>query len=221
MEIEAPAAQEPGDLEAETATAPSKSRNEVLYFPTCGTDDARPDGCWVALAAPADCVLWWDRGAPRPSETINWSGACDDTLRASGRGTLEWRDWSESGELIEGKQHGHWIERSSDGYIREGPYVDGKRHGHWVERWADGDEWEGPYVDGKRHGRWALRYGNGWVFEGPFVNGKQHGHWAVRSPDGYMSEGLYVDSKMHGRWVTRYSSGRTEVIEYRHGEWVD
>ena len=56
LELEAPATQEPDSAEAETATAPSGSRNQVLYFPTCGTDDAEPDSCWVALSSPAECV---------------------------------------------------------------------------------------------------------------------------------------------------------------------
>ena len=56
MEVEAPAARELGGTETEAAAAPSKSRNQVLYFPTCGTNDAKPDGCWLALSSPSECV---------------------------------------------------------------------------------------------------------------------------------------------------------------------
>ena len=244
MEMQSGAGQAPTGQTAETATAASKSRNEVLYFPTCGTDDARPEGCWLALAAPTDCVLWWDRGAPRPSETVSWSGACDDTLRASGWGTLKWRDLNQSGELVEGKKHGQWVERHTGGGVREGPYVDGERHGHWVERSADGNVFQGPYVKGEKQGQWVMRFAAGdvwagpymdnlrhglWrmqtaerdVFEGPIVDGKQHGHWVLRFADGDVWEGSYVEGKRHGRWVTRHSSGGTGVKEYRHGKRVD
>ena len=175
MEVETPAAQESGGTEAESATAPNKSRNEVLYFPTCGTDDARPDGCWLALAKPADCVVWWWGAHRFPDAEGTWSGVCDDTLRASGRGALKLRHsyvtWSDSGELVEGRRHGRWVTRTRsryDGELRgvdaEGPYVDGKRHGHWIERFLSaGTVKEGPYMDGQMHGRWVRTYSDGFT----------------------------------------------------------
>ena len=135
MEVDAPAAREPGGTEAETATAPSKSRNEILYFPTCGTDDAWLDGCWLALASPANCVLWWTL---RPDATVTWSGTCDDTLRASGRGMLKTSARESSGELVEGKEHGHWVIRWWDGEVWEAPYVHGVWHGRLVRQYPDG-----------------------------------------------------------------------------------
>ena len=138
MEGEAPAATESDSAEAETATSPSGSRNQVLYFPTCGTDDARPDGCWLALSSPAECVFWW-HSEPDAMLTWSWSGECDDTMRASGRGTLDW----------------------GNGNAGEGPFVDGKLHGHWVVRLADGIVQEGSYLDGKLHGRWRVQLTDG------------------------------------------------------------
>ena len=243
MEVGTPTAQESGGTEAETATASSKSRNEVLYFPTCGTDDARPDGCWLALTSPAECVMWTD--ALSDKRALTWSGGCDDTLRASGRGTLKGGDRSESGEFVEGKQHGQWVAREvwkfededvvipnmTMTFTEEGPYVDGERHGLWIERTQSDDGitsvGEGFYVDGEKHGHWVTRSSNGNLWEGPYVDGKQHGRWVenIRLDDegtyGWDSDGPYVEGRRHGRWTTRYiDSGSIEVQEYRHGEVV-
>ena len=144
VEFEEPAERESDGTEAETTTAPKRSRNQVLYFPTCGTDNAEPDGCWLALAEPAECVIWvphhwnYERDWPRYS----WSGECDDTSRAFGRGTLkpdrteddgEWYS-SGTGETVEGVMQGHWVWWYSDEHSLEGPYVDGLEHGRWIGR---------------------------------------------------------------------------------------
>ena len=242
-EVEALAAREPSGTEAESTTASSKSRNEVLYFPTCGTDDARPDGCWLALTSPAECVVWTDVLSDK--RALTWSGGCDDTLRASGRGTLKGDDRSESGEFVEGKQHGQWVAREvwkfededvvipnmTMTFTEEGPYVDGERHGLWIERTQSDDGitsvGEGFYVDGEKHGHWVTRSSNGNLWEGSYVNGKEHGRWVenIRLDDegthGWDSEGSYVAGKRHGRWTTRYiDSGDTTIEEYRNGELV-
>ncbi|MDE0443898.1 MAG: peptidoglycan-binding domain-containing protein [Gammaproteobacteria bacterium] len=161
VEFEEPAqrGQEPESAEAETATAPSLSRNQVLYFPTCGTDDAEPDGCWVPLTSPAECVYWWPI-----SETVahgdlvpwwydapyTWSGECDNTSRATGLGTLDWETdfgignethLNESGEFVEGRRQGHWVIRLNfvgQIAVSEGPYVNGLRHGRWRTQGFDG-----------------------------------------------------------------------------------
>ena len=146
-EMEAPAAPRPAAADGEPAqwqgTAP---RPRALYFPTCGTEDAAPDGCWRELASPAGCLVWWNR---RNLGSLTWSGACDDTSRASGQGELKWDLKNEilstvsfSGELSEGTQSGHWVERIRVEAvpdevltsISEGSYMDGKRHGRWVSR---------------------------------------------------------------------------------------
>ena len=78
-------------------------------------------------------------------------------------------------------EHGHWVVRTADGGVQEGPFVDGKKHGHWVLRVADGGVQEGPFVDGKKHGHWVVRFADGSVQEGPYVDGKRHGHWVLRA----------------------------------------
>ena len=50
--------------------------------------------------------------------------------------------------------------------------LDGKKHGHWVERFLNGQVNEGPWVDGERHGRWVFRSSDGNTETLTFVNGK-------------------------------------------------
>ena len=159
VEFEEPTEREPGGTEAETTTAPSGSRNQVLYFPTCGTDDAKPDGCWVALTSPAECVYWWpisetvaygDLVAWWYDDPYTWSGECDNTSRATGRGMLDWETdfgignethMNESGEFVEGRRQGHWVIRLNfvgQMAVSEGPYVNGLRHGRWRTQDLDG-----------------------------------------------------------------------------------
>ena len=205
MEMRPSAGQPPVGSEAGSKPRSSGARNQVLYFParlTCGTDEETPEGCWAELSSPAGCFVWAWPSSERFSwsgKTLSWSGECDEnTSMAYGRGTLkpDWADNEFTGELVYGKRQGHWVVRYSNGTEWEGPYVDGKRQGRWVSRQTDVTVWY-YYVDGER-GRSVLRFSDGTVAEGRFVDGKQH-----------------------GRWEYRYADGRTEVMEYRHGEQVD
>ena len=226
------AASEPGEWRG---TAPQP---QILFFPTCGTDDATPDGCWRELSEPAGCVIWssyhWD--SP-PEERPSWSGQCDwnEDNRAYGQGTLkDERGFTKTGELVAGMRQGHWVYRPADGdHVDEGPYVDGKRHGRWVWRGAGGSVVEGPYVDGKEHGEWVIKYrwkdDEGRVSsmdeEGPYVDGKKHGEWVKRWSHGEMERGPYVEGEKHGHWIERDYDGLVDEGLYvdgeRHGRWVD
>ena len=62
---------------------------------------------------------------------------------------------------------------AADGTVWEGPVVDGKMHGHWVERFADGTVGEGSYVDDERHGHWVWRKADGSVYDLSYMTGKQ------------------------------------------------
>ena len=228
--VSAQAASEPGEWQG---TAP---KPQVLYFPSCGTDDARPDGCWFPLSEPAGCVRWsfgrWD-SPPDPYQT--WTGECDDTNRASGRGTLTDENGdTATGELVAGMRQGQWAEQrsfeDSDGNIvedeAEGPYVDGKRHGLWTLQGTDGDMEKGPYVEGRRHGDWVIKFrwkdddGNieGADTYGPYVDGKMHGEWVERYLSGWTHRGAYVEGEPHGRWVETERDGSIRYWEYRYGE---
>ena len=137
--------------------------------PTPLCTDGTDTPCWKETANQPGCHIW--DPYPAPEETVTWSGSCVDG-KASGRGEVIWRfredgQWkttSGEGELRDGKPHGHWVWRRSNGDGSEGPYVDGKRHGHWVWREPGGIIWEGPYVDGELHGRWVQlgRRGEQW-----------------------------------------------------------
>ena len=215
--------------ETRTAPPPSRRRNRILYTPSCAAEK-EPGGCWRELSSPANCDVWLARYSGPKSvfamgETVTWSGECArkrsvlDGL-AHGRGTLKAGDWSLTGEYVDGKRHGRWVNRNSDGRVFEGPYMEGKRHGRWVFRYPGGGVREGTYVDGRRHGRWVLRLSNGTRLEIPFVNGKIHGLQVTRRPNGTVTEDPYVDGKMHGRSVTRFPDGTSLVLEWRNGEIV-
>ena len=220
-----------------TATE-SKPGDQILYFATCGTDNARRDGCWFPLAEPAACVIWefghWDFP---PDSAKTWTGECDDTNRASGWGTLTWKrpaslwadsddplEGSETGEYVAGMRQGKWKEEKTYendpadkgdllGTRRIGPYVDGERHGEWVEerRWEDGravTRTYGPYVEGLRHGDWVKEQ---------------------RLDDGTVKRhhGPYMEGLRHGdwveeqRWENRVAEGYGPYVEgEKHGWWV-
>lgn len=185
--------------------------------------------CWQELDNQPGCYLW--NSSLGVNSTVTWSGECTGGL-AEGTGEII-RNWesdgkqrmeTETGQLKDGKQQGHWVIRSTDGHVAEGPYADGKWHGQWVIRYANGDVDEGPYVDGKRHGQWIIRRANFNVSEGPYVDGKWHGQWVIRYADGSVREGPYADGKRHGQWVERWNDGTVWEGPYvdgeRHGQWV-
>lgn len=131
------------------------------------------------------------------------------------------------GPFLNGKRHGHWVERDRGGPVREGPYVEGKRHGHWVFRYANGNVEEGPFVNDEMHGRWVVRTSNGYMrAEGSYVNGEKQGHWAFGYGNGRdsVAEGPMVNDERHGVWIERHDNGNVSDGPYvngkRHGRWV-
>ena len=198
--------------------SPSSFQNE----PTCA---GQPKGtaCWMELSNQPGCYVW--DGSLAVDATVIWTGECAEGM-GEGTGTLNWvwdggKKTSETtGRLQEGKRHGQWVLRESDGDVGEGPYVEGKWHGRWVIRYANGTVQEGPYVEGKMHGRWVERYADGRVDEGPYVEGKQQGQWVERYADGLVAEGPYVEGQRHGRWVLRFANGTVEDRFYLDGEYV-
>ena len=192
--------------------------------PTCA-GQAEGAACWMELESHPGCHVWntnLSAGA-----TATWTAGCGAGL-ASGLGTLKWvwdgGEQESTGTLRDGKPNGHWVIRSADGTVNEGPYVDGERNGHWVIRDADGDVGEGPLVDGKQNGHWVIRYADGTVNEGPYVDGKQNGHWVIRDADGDVGEGPLVDGERNGHWVLRLASGNVNEGPYvdgkQDGHWV-
>ena len=145
--------------------------------PSCA-GQAKCASCWLELESHPGCFVW--NSYLSEGETAAWSGECADGL-ASGTGTLKWAYGSvvneHTGLLSNGKYHGHWVRRYSNGNVHEGPMVDGNRQGHWVVRHADGIVYEGPMVDDRRHGRWVRRDSNGYTIILNWVNGvHRRGH---------------------------------------------
>ena len=54
--------------------------------------------------------------------------------------------------LLRAEERGEERQRftAADGSVGEGPYVDGKKHGHWVQRLADGSVYDVSYMNGER-----------------------------------------------------------------------
>ena len=181
--------------------------------------------CWGEISERSACYVW-----TRPGATVTWTGECSGGL-ARGTGLLtEATDYWETrgtGQIQDGKRHGHWALRWENGIVEEGPYIDGEPHGDWVLRAADDSViGEGPYVNGKRNGHWVHPFPDGSVEEGPYVDNAQNGHWVRRATDGtVLWEGLYADGARTGYWVLRWPTfGLVEegpyVDDERHGDWI-
>ena len=160
-------------------------------------------------------------------EFLNLAGLVPVGWAASSLANL-WADGTVTkGPYVDGKKHGHRVERWEDGSVEEGPYVDGKRHGHWVERWKDGTVSPGVILsEGSLRGRQATRplglaRGGRVRSRGRVLRGrKQHGHWVIRWTDGTVWEGPYVDDQEHGDWVERQADGTVYEFSYMDGELV-
>ncbi|MCG3181141.1 MAG: hypothetical protein BIFFINMI_03515 [Phycisphaerae bacterium] len=109
------------------------------------------------------------------------------------------RLWSFSGDLLNGKRHGHWVCSDRSGHKAwEGDYVDGLRDGRWVYFRIDGRPLaELSYKQGHREGTWtyyaedgsikdALTWRNDLPVEHP-VHQSSIGFAETLSPDGSWS----------------------------------
>ena len=105
----------------------------------------------MQLASHPGCYAW--NPNLQANETVTWSGECADGP-SQGTGTLSWEsdvgNSFSTGLLRDGTRQGHWVLRSKDGGVYEGPYVDGEKHGHWVEREADGTTETATYINGEK-----------------------------------------------------------------------
>ena len=154
-----------------------------------GSNDYLGPPCWMEIENHPGCYTW--NPALRPDETVTWSGECAGGLAhgTGSRKWRTWfGNVIGTGELRAGKPHGRWTMRAArpgeSDYFEEGPFVDGKKHGHWIER-EESDEREGSYVNGKRNGRWTIRIGiYGGEHLGSFVDGERNGRWTVRYKEG-------------------------------------
>ena len=191
------------------SVARSVSADPVSPIRANETCDGKPAGaaCWMQVYQRPGCYVW--NGGFALDATVTWTGECGDGV-AQGAGTLTWarggNQRTDTGRLVDGKKHGHWIRRypnaeKAAGWggwdVSEGPFVNGMMHGHWLLRaTTSGTTSEGPFVDGQQTGHWVDRTANGNIQEGPRVNGVRHGRWIWRSADGDdVIEMLYVEGE--------------------------
>lgn len=52
-------------------------------------------------------------------------------------------------------------------------YLNGRKHGHWIERVPGAVTEEGRYVHGKRHGSWTVQYPDGGTEKVEYINGEK------------------------------------------------
>ena len=141
--------------EAPREAADHPSGNVLVFGPETGPKCAgKSEGakCWLELANHPGCYFF--DFYYMPSATATWSGACTDGM-AVGQGTIGYKapDWSGegTGTLVWGYLDGHWVWRGDDGIVYEGPFVNGKQHGRWVVRRSDGTVIaEETWVDGRK-----------------------------------------------------------------------
>ena len=124
------------------------------------------------------CRHW--NPAPRPGETLHWTGACVDG-HGSGPGTLTWRsagrpDTALTATLTQGKANGPGTLTYADGSRYEGNLVDSLPNGQGRIDWPDGMRYDGELLAGRPGGgRGVMRFANGNRYEGPFNQGQLSG----------------------------------------------
>ena len=121
--------------------------------PKCKISTEEGDtACWMEVQSHNDCYVW-NRAPGTDGKLTHWTGKCADGL-ATGKGEflLEYKDGSMegSGELVDGKMHGRWIEQLFKGKIvATGSYVMGEEDGEWEFQYADGHINDAVYDKGK------------------------------------------------------------------------
>ena len=203
-----------GTLTAYAQTEPAQTE----LTPKCETPTVKGDpDCWLKVENHDNCYLWI---SPGNEQTVTWSGQCR-AGKPHGRGKLIWKfegkeTASNIGSYMDGKVHGRWNFRFSNGTRRTSSYVDGKLHGKWEEREPNGNWETGTYVDGKKHGRWEERWDDH-MFVTHFVDGKKHGMSRLEH-DASISTWPYVNGKMHGiSKIIIKDDGSKLCTEYEHG----
>jgi len=128
---------------------------------------------------------------------------------------------SYSGQLLEGRRHGHgtWI---SPAERYSGQWKGDHRDGQGRQTWQDDRTqrtYEGQFKSGNfdGHGRMEWHTTNGlMVYEGQYLNDLKHGMGRYAWPDGRIYDGQWREGKRWGRAVFTNSLGVR-----REGEWAE
>jgi hypothetical protein len=122
-----------------------------------------------------DCFVWNQN--PAAGETATWSGGCKDR-RATGKGTLVWRDGTAEQRY-------------------EGGMLDGRMNGHGIYTFANGDRYDGEFKNDDFDGVGTLVEGQS-RYEGQWKAGKKNGRGILVTPDGTRIEGEFKDDAVDG-----------------------
>ena len=114
--------------------------------------------------------------APKPNESVTWSGACADGYM-QGKGVLQFTTDGKpgaryEGTLSKGRLTGRGLLRTGDGSTYDGDWVDGKQDGYGVFTAADGSRYEGAWTAGQMDGPGTYRSPKSEIVRGVWENGK-------------------------------------------------
>lgn len=185
------------------------------------------DGEWTDTLADGTVSKGPYRGSRRHGKWLirHANGQVQEGTYANGRMKGNWITTLADGTVSEGpysggNAHGKWVYRFPNGQVSEGYFV-GKRTGHWILRSENEDVHEGPFLDGLQHGVWVERSYEGDVMEGPYEKGLRHGNWVFRFHEGEVHEGPYAEGKRHGVWTLRLVDGEIIKEHWQNGEYME
>lgn len=163
---------------------------------------------------------------PTPELLGSVSAIATDNSEASGSvpaavvsGTLSFEDGSSyTGALHNGKRHGRgrWQSRDSS---YEGQWETDAQHGHGVQKWSDGRTYHGQFVRGRFSGSgrmfWHMRREQA-VYEGQYVEDQKHGYGKLTWPDGCSYIGDWVEGKRHGHGFVSFPNSAPRVGNFEN-----
>jgi hypothetical protein len=118
--------------------------------------------------------------APRPEETVTWSGGCGPDGFTTGKGVLQWFQSGIADEKYEGE-----MER-------------GYAHGQGTQTMVDGGRYEGQWKDSRQDGQGSFFAPDGSVYRGGWKAGKPHGEGEYRTPEGRVMRGEWENGRFKG-----------------------
>lgn len=110
----------------------------------------------------------------------------------TGYGTKEKENYTYTGYLSRGIEHGYGTMRWKIGDLYQGMFENGQRTGWGIYYWPDGNIYEGEFLNSQKHGKGKLKYVNGDVYEGDFVRDERTGKGIFRWADGESYEGDFI-----------------------------